>query len=123
MSLCVCDVLPEVVKPHVKHQNMLWKRKCMFKGEKLGQGKSKHKRLFFAVRQRESEAERDKERRKERADYTLVTPCFVPFTFEIIREVLLDQHGCYRAPLSSSCVSQEQTNRTVFCQSLLMAFK
>lgn len=35
-------VLPEVVKPHVKHQNMLWKRKCMFKGEKLGQGKSKH---------------------------------------------------------------------------------
>lgn len=63
-----------------------------------------------AERQRKSEAERDKERRKERADYTLVTPCFVPFTFGIIRAVLLDQHGCYRAPLSSSCVPQQQTN-------------
>lgn len=83
---------------------MLWKRKCMFKGEKLGQGKIKAQRLFFAVRQRGRGKARQKEREKEReaADYTLVTPCFVPFTFGIIREVLLDQHSCYRAPLSSS---------------------
>lgn len=77
-----------------------------------------------AERQRESKAERDKERRRERADYILVTPCFVPFTFGIIREVLLDQHGCYRAPLSSSWVPQLlQTNSTIYCQSLLVVFK
>lgn len=68
-----------------------------------------------AERQRKSEAEGDKERRRERADYILVTPCFVPFTFGIIREVLLDQHCCYRALLSSSWVPQLlQTNRTFF---------
>ncbi len=91
VCVCVfaCDVLPEVVKPNVKHWNMLWKRKCMFKRREIGSSENQSTAPILcceAERQRESEAERDKEGRRERADYILVTPCFVPFTFGIIRE-------------------------------------
>lgn len=50
----------------------------------IGSREIKAQHLFFAVRQRESKAERDKDGRRERAEYILVTPCFVSFTFRII---------------------------------------
>lgn len=76
-----------------------------------------------AERQRESETERDNDGRRERAEYILVTPRFVSFTFRIIREVLLDKQACYHVPVSCSWVPQLlQTDWLISCQSLLMVF-
>lgn len=55
-----------------------------------------------AEEERRSEGDKDGGRGRERADYILVTPCFVSLTFGIIREVLLDQRGCDGAPRSCS---------------------
>lgn len=69
VRVCVCDVLPEVVKPHVKHRNMLWKRKCMFKGEELGQGKLKHS-TYSSLRGRGRARQRDIKTKGEREQIT-----------------------------------------------------
>ena len=82
INVCVSEILPKV---RVKNHNMLWKQKCVFKGEKNGSREIKALLCYKAEVERE-----------QQGDQTFIPPSFVPVTFGVIGMVLLEKHGCYQ---------------------------